>query len=259
MSPPNSQDTFREAGHQGMDALRNAGHGFADFGHAISDAWGVGVKLNKAAIQVTSEAGQAVGHAAGRVINAAGAELARENRELVHGAQEIGHKVAHGAHVVGQELQREERVVVHGAQDIGRKAVRGVHAAGEELARENKELVHGAQEIGHKVAHGAHVVGKELQREERAVVHGAAVAGEAVAHPVQAGAKRIGDHIHDRPLTAAMEALVCPPLAIIDGLARGGIEKSHDQLARNHGAEIPAHHQQKNPHTTHLPNLEIKH
>jgi hypothetical protein len=120
MSPPNSQDTFREAGHQSMEALRNVEHGFADFGHAISDAWGAGVKLNKAAIQATCESGQAVEHASGRVVNAAGTELARENRELVHGAQ-----------------------------DLGRKAIRGVHAAGEELARENKELVHGAQEIGH--------------------------------------------------------------------------------------------------------------
>jgi len=95
--------------------------------------------------------------------------------------------------------------------------------------------VHGAQELGKKVVHGAHVVGKELQRGERAVVHGAVLAGEAVVHTVQAGAKRIGDHIHDRPLTAIIEGVACPPLAIIDGLARGGIENSH------------------------LPNLEIKH
>ncbi len=113
-----------------------------------------------------------------------------------------------------------------------------------------------------KVAHGAHVVGKELQREERVVVHGAQVLGEAVAHGVHAGTKRIGDHIHDRPLTAILEG----PFVIVDGLARGGIEKSHDQPAAHnsltekpHEKQAPVHNLQKNNQNTHvLPSLEIK-
>jgi hypothetical protein len=235
MPQPNSQDTFREAGHQGMEALRNAGHGFADFGHAISDAWGVGVKLRIATVQATCEAGQTVERATVHALNAAGTELAKENKEIVHGAQEIGKRAVHGAHVVGKELQREGRLVVHGTQELGKAVI-----------------------------YGAPIVRNELQREARAVVHNVVIAGEAVeavAHGVQAGAKRIGDHIHDRPLTAIIEG----PFAIIDGLARGGIEKSHDQLAHNRGAEkpqekqAPAHHLQKNTHNTHvLHSLEIK-
>ncbi len=238
MAPPSSQASFEAANRQNDNASRHASQGFADLTSAINETWGAGMTRI-----------HGVGQAIGENVNAAGAELARENRDVVRAATQFGDGVARNVHAAHQELDRDGRAIGQAATQFGDGVARNVHgahqavdrsvaAAGAELTRENRDVVRAATQFGDGVARNVHAAHQELDREGRVIGQAATAVGDTA----QAGANRIGDHYRDRPLTAALEGVLGP----IDGLARGGV--GHENRTAAPGDATPTPTGTRPPH-----------
>jgi len=141
---------------------------------------------------------------------------ARLYRESSAAADEAGQ---HGKNLIGELLGMTKctlRAEFKAACGIGQNAQEDVAAVG------------GALRAGYRAARGAvRAVGDEFCREDPEVVqffeHGRKLPSQAV--------DRIVDFYKTRPLVAGVETL-CPPLAIVDALVRGGLhDKKNDKAS----------------------------
>ncbi|GEM_PF-3111365 len=64
------------------------------------------------------------------------------------------------------------------------------------------------------------IVGRELIKENKKEIGAAARAVAAGAAEVASTPADVGNHIRQRPVTAAVESIICPPLVIIDAKLR---------------------------------------